>query len=369
MSGSHKKKNHSHHKKHHRKQKDDEIPNTNEQQALLSHDDDHHHQQHQDVSAAAASLGIHNELDINRSLQKATDPHPVLPVVGEVMAYTNITLFAFTAFLALKLDGYLSWNWWLVCTPLWALLFLLLVLTQSKRMTRRAPLIVRLAWLIIVLSIIVFLVALNMKFTQTSLGAFEPTYSMIFMPLWCLFAIVALLGLSGVIVGIVAPSHEPRRRKYLLAGVPLIVFDAIFFPFILLTELKLRGEAGYAWGVVFIPLWITDAFFFCGAILLLVFTVGASEDAMFSLSQVITFLGIMPISALFKVLLVLWLDEILTTAFLAIFAPLLLVELLFFTCGVNINIREQRKRRRKKKESLITQSTTHTELKGQTNIC
>jgi len=186
--------------------------------------------------------------------------------------------------------------------------------------------------------VIGFLILLNMKLELE----YDTSVFYLFIPLWALFGITLFLGFSGIIVACcTASENEERKKKYLFAGVPLLVFDVVFFPFLLLLELKLGDTTGeISWSVVFIPLWITDGFFLCVSLFLLLFTIGARQDALFSLSQVITFLSLLPAAAVFKILLVLHLegDEL---SMFVVMAPLLVVQLLLLSCGLNIRLNKR----------------------------
>jgi len=226
----------------------------------------------------------------------------------------------------------IDWAYWWIFTPLWLVFFTLLILTQSKRLTKHVPLIARLVWLICIVSIVAFLVLLSMRLEHEG----DPPFQLIFIPLWVLFGSSLLLGLSGIFVALCSTTDESKRQKYLLAGLAMLGFDAVFFPSVLMLALKLTEHKDYSWSVVFIPLWITDGVFLLTAFVLLLFTIGSRDSAVFSLSQVIIFLFVLPSAALFKALLVLSLDSTITMSWFWTMTPLLVVELLVFSCGLNI---------------------------------
>src|SRR5690242_1029226 len=91
---------------------------------------------------------------------------PILPLVGEILAGVFSGLVIFTVFVALKITEVINWNYWFVFSPIWVVLLALLLLTQSKRLTTRTNLIVRLAWLLCVISIMGHLILLNMKLEE-----------------------------------------------------------------------------------------------------------------------------------------------------------------------------------------------------------
>lgn len=252
----------------------------------------------------------------------------MLPLVGEIIAFVSSGLFIFTILCTLKLEGVILWMWWLICIPLWLILFVLILLTQSKKLTTRTSLIVRLAWLLCVISIICFMVLLNLKLEHE----YEPNWKLVFLPLWILFGLAFILGISGVIVALC--NKEQRRRKYLLSGIPLLAFVIIFLPFTMLLEFRIEDES-ILWSAVFIPLWIVDSTSICFACILMLFTIGSREDATFTLSQVISFICLMPLAILFKILLVLELDGV-ELSYYIVMTPLLVMELLALSCGANL---------------------------------
>jgi len=274
--------------------------------------------------------------------KEVIDSQPILPLVGEILAFTTIGIIIFTIFLTIKLENQLRWSYWWVCSPLWLVLFSLLVLTQSRKLTTKSPLIVRLAWLLCVTCVIAFLILLNMKLELE----YDTSFFYLFIPLWALLGITIFLGCSGVMVACCTNTeNQERKKKYLFAGVPLLVFGVVFFPFLLLLELKLGDSLGdasgeFSWSVVFIPLWITDGFFLCVSLFLLLFTIGSRQDALFSLSQVITFISLIPAAAVFKILVVLHLEGDPLSLFI-VMTPLLVVELLLLSCGLNIRLNKR----------------------------
>jgi len=260
----------------------------------------------------------------------------VLPLIGELLSHTTSGLIIFTFLLTLKLANVINWPYWAICGPLWLVLFILLVLTQSKRLIEQTSLILRLAWLLCICSIVSFLVLLNMRLEdiEQRIG-----FNYIFLPLWILIGVLTLLAFSGLIVGLCwDDKNEKRRKKYLLAGLPLLIMVLVMFPFIFLLEWKIENNerADYGWSVVFIPIWITDAFFLCVSCVLLLFTVGARQSAVFSMSQVITFLCILTTATIFTVLLVMALEGHEAFSYFVVMAPLFLLEFLCVACGINI---------------------------------
>jgi len=266
-------------------------------------------------------------------LEKEPPKSGILHLLAEIVIGISFSLGVFTVFLTLKLSNVVDWQYWWICSPLWALLFALLIVTQSKRLTNHFPLIARVVWLICLLSLVIFLVLMCIYLERRFAN-----FTLLFLPLWVLNASCLLLGISGVFIALCVTADEVKKRNYLLAGVSMLGFDAIFFPFFLLVQLKLTYFVTAEWSIIFIPLWVTDGFFLLLGFVLLLFTLGARDSAIFSLSQLIAFIFVIPVAALFKVLLILVMDGTLRIAYFMIMIPLVGVELLVMSCGINIRL-------------------------------
>jgi len=281
-------------------------------------------------------------------------PTPILPLIGEVIAFVSLGAVIYTLFLLLRLDGTIHWNYWIISIPLWFIFFILLLLTQSKKLTTHASLIVRLAWLICVLCMVVFLFLVDMRlqYLYDSLSDDETLNSLvfdwvyIFVPLWIFIGIDFILSVSGFLVGCFG-SNSQTKERYRSASVSLLIFDLVFTPFLLLLQLKLSGNAeSFGWAVVFISLFIVDVFFLVTGCVLLVFTFGSTQDAIFSLPQVIAFLLVCVLSIVFKILLIVALDkqqhgESLPISLLGILSPLIILELLLMAIGISVRVRRR----------------------------
>jgi len=266
-------------------------------------------------------------------LEKEPPKSGILHLLAEIVIGISFSLGVFTVFLTLKLSNVVDWQYWWICSPLWALLFALLIVTQSKRLTNHFPLIARVVWLICLLALVIFLVLMCIYLERRFAN-----FTLLFLPLWVLNGSCLLLGISGVFIALCVTADEVKKRNYLLAGVSMLGFDAIFFPFFLLVQLKLTYFVTAEWSIIFIPLWVTDGFFLLLGFVLLLFTLGARDSAIFSLSQLIAFIFVIPVAALFKVLLILVMDGTLRIAYFMIMLPLVGVELLVMSCGINIRL-------------------------------
>jgi hypothetical protein len=259
---------------------------------------------------------------------------PVLAVLGELVSGIIVAVSFFTVLITLKITNVIEWSYWWVFSPLWLALFTLLILTQSRRVSSHMPTIARVVWLICLVSIVAFLTLVNFHLQQT----FDFSFGFIFLPLWVLISASLLLGISGIVIALRTTDDDSKKRKYLLAGLGMLCFDIVFFPFFLLFALRLGEHYSFSWSVVFLPLWITDGFFFIGGFILILFTIGSRDSAIFSLSQLTMFIFVPPTAATFKALLVLALDGKLTVSYYLVAAPLLIMELLILTCGLHIRI-------------------------------
>jgi len=193
------------------------------------------------------------------------------------------------------------------------------------------------------------MILLTMKFEN-----FHPTsWSDVFVPLWILACVLIILGVAGIMVALCSYcvstlaaddfEGEQRRRKYLVTGIPLLVSGTILLPFFVLTSLKLGYSGHYSdlsWAVIFIPLWITDGFFLYVSCVLFVFTIGARDSALFSLSQVLVFMFGILMAMVVKVMIVLFAEGNLTLNYYEVWIPILIMQLLFFYFGVSIRLRK-----------------------------
>lgn len=129
---------------------------------------------------------------------------------------------------------------------------------------------------------------------------------------------------------------ETSRRRALLVTVALFFFIAVFAPFLGLIWGRLAWNEDISWHTVFVPLWICDGFFVCVGGFLLLFTCGSRDDAVFSVSQIVVFLMIVPCGIAFKVLLAVYLDgeDNIRPEYIPV--PMLAVEALVCCCGADM---------------------------------
>ncbi len=187
--------------------------------------------------------------------------HIILIFVG-VISFVTFAVCAFTILLILKLQYVVDWSYWsifspILCIPLLrnlltfiVVLFILLVLTQSRTISTRFPLISRLAWLMCVVScthsfrlllhicMIAFMLMLILKMEKTG-NLFSLEYTHVFIPLWILFGTSFVLGISAVVVALCFSDTERRKSKYLTSGKPSIRKWNVREPILRDNELKL----------------------------------------------------------------------------------------------------------------------------------
>lgn len=258
-------------------------------------------------------------------------------LLGKVVSIFSIPLICFTIFLALKLNGNITWSYWIIFCPLLTLLLTSLLLTSSQKLSAPAPVQVRVIWLLWVVTLATFVVLLILKLEGKY---FRPSNTMLFVPLWVITGIMFLCGFYVTFLGCCVESYA-NQRKYILSGMPVFCFGMVFLPLIFLIAFK-EGVQSFSlnisWAVVFIPLFIADAFCFCMGFFLLLFSFGGRKDALFSISQLFIFVGIIPFSVVFKILLVMHLDHTTDIPLIFVFIPLVVIELLFMACGITVAV-------------------------------
>lgn len=162
----------------------------------------------------------------------------------------------------------------------------------------------------------------------------------ILLPLWMWIFMCGLLGVVSLVASAcsVKPTH---KRKYYWGGFFLLISDVILFPFVLMIDIKLYLDPTITWGEVFVPLWVVDGALFIIGLILLIFTIGSSSTAIFTLGQLVCFLFALTGAVSFKVLLVIDLDQNnpLGLSYTIVMIPLWCVFLFLGTCGVSMAFR------------------------------
>jgi len=284
-------------------------------------------------SQANSVQQLKTQADIKK---KEDDRKTFLPVAGVIITFVSLAIFAFNVLLMLRVDSFVSWDYWSIFSPILLALFVLLILTQSRTVSTRFPLISRLAWLMCVICMIAFIIMLVLKLEAKDI-LFALEYKHVFIPLWILFGTSFVLGIAAVVVALAFSDTERRKSKYLTSGIPLLFGNMVFFPFVLLVSFKVTEAEGmtYPWAYVFIPLFIADGFFICISAFLLLFTVGARDSALFTIGQISCFLFSLPAAIVFKVLLVLQLDGH-PIPFYIVCVPSFIAQAMFLSCGLHL---------------------------------
>eukprot|EP01116_Phalansterium_solitarium_P007080 TRINITY_DN19552_c0_g1_i1.p1 TRINITY_DN19552_c0_g1~~TRINITY_DN19552_c0_g1_i1.p1 ORF type:complete len:334 (-),score=119.45 TRINITY_DN19552_c0_g1_i1:606-1607(-) len=286
--------------------------------------------------------GIHGTTG-NVVMDEKPAVQPLLPLLGELLVFIDVLMFIFMIFLSLKLSHTVDWTWWAIFAPGYAMLLVLVLMTQSKRFTKRASLLIRLAWLMSTLTLACFLLMLNLYLDYVDIAVLAPIFkhfslSMIFIPLWVMLGVTLVFGVASLGFAC-ANSDEDKRRKHIIAGVPLLFFAIFFGPFLIMLELRVTGADTVAWSSVFIPLWVFDGISLIFGVCLAVYTPGGSEGAVFTTAQVSCFLTVLPCSVVFKVLLVLVLEQVDGIQFFYTMIPLSVMQVLLFACGLDMRLR------------------------------
>jgi len=253
-------------------------------------------------------------------------------LLGKVVSLFSLPLILFTITFALRLNNSISWSYWYVFIPVFLLLMVSLLLSTSERLSRPAPIQMRIAWLLCIICISTFVVFLILKLEGTTLGPWKFFY----LPLYIVGGITFVAGFHIIfIVG--CCGSEKNNKKYILSGTPVFCFGMVFLPLVIMLSIK-EGVGDIRvtmdWAIVFIPLFVADGFCFCMGFFLLLFSFGGGKDALFSIAQLIIFLFVIPISVVFKILLILYMDNILQFQIVYCFIPLIVLELLLLFCGI-----------------------------------
>jgi len=255
-------------------------------------------------------------------------------LLGKLVSLFTFPLLIFTITLALRLNGNILWSYWYIFLPVFILLLASLLLSTSQRLSQPAPVQMRMAWLVCIICIGSFLVMLVLKLEGTTLGPWRYFY----LPLYIIGLITFGCGFHQTFIFGCCNSDQ-NHKKYILSGTPVFCFGMVFLPAVILLSLKVGVDdikVSMDWAIVFIPLFVTDVFCFCMGFFLLLFSFGGRKDALFSITQLVIFLAVIPISIVFKILLIIYLDGIMDFAVFYCFLPLIVLELLLLFCGISM---------------------------------
>jgi len=231
-------------------------------------------------------------------------------------------------------ENIIKWNFWIISMPLFILFLTLLVLTQSRRLTRAIPMLVRLAWLFCIICMTAFLILYNLKEQKI----YEVPIDMLFVPWWAFLIVSFSLGIMSLSYGCSGSSNRHSKAKW--GGLLLLVIVIIISPFVLMLQFKLEPHNyKFSWAYVFIPIFVLDLGALLGSLILCIFTVGSPSEAIFSVCQVLSFLLMLPFWIAFKILLILKLEDA-TSEFplYVVFIPMFIVQFLCCCCGVQMRL-------------------------------
>nr|CAG4645614.1 EOG090X087A [Lynceus sp. MCZ IZ 141354] len=166
---------------------------------------------------------------------------------GKCVVYT--CLFGFIVLLSLRLDGMITWSYWIVFAPLWFWkgVTILAAVIGSYSWWRRPPSRVDLESYIhykaMLLSVALHLLLLLFELLACDkLESGRHMWILVFLPL-------LFLSIVSVAVCIWSVKYERPSEAELFAAVNLLQF--------IFLALRLDGYISWRWEVVFIPLWIT----------------------------------------------------------------------------------------------------------------
>jgi hypothetical protein len=186
------------------------------------------------------------------------------------------------------------WSLWAVCSPLFVACLGLLLVTSVSRFD--SPFVARLAWgygLACATTFCVLVVA------RVDLSDRIPALShpwVPFVPHWSLALGFAVIGLYSF-----WPSSATRNCA---AGVLLVVSGCLWGLLSILAYLRVTGNdsPSLTWYGVLAPWWVLDGLLLVVGIVMLLFSFGARQSALFTIGQQLLFLVIVLASAALKVL-------------------------------------------------------------------
>eukprot|EP00727_Mastigamoeba_balamuthi_P001476 m51a1_g11325 hypothetical protein (348) ;mRNA; r:125754-127088 len=231
--------------------------------------------------------------------------------VGRVLALAQVPLMSFTATLLVRAATGAHWSWWLVFVPVFVLLAWLLLATSTPRVP--SPSLLRYSWVTTLLCYTVFVVLLVVRLQYEPYFMRGETWPL-FLPHWICAGAYVVFGIASFVkYSFYARSggRAPRRRKnkHFAVGFCLCVLGITYTLVSSLAYAKVSGaNKSIAWFGVLAPWFAADAFaFFVGAVMFL-FSLGASESAMFPLYQQVVYMLACATSIGLKVALALELD-------------------------------------------------------------
>lgn len=186
-------------------------------------------------------------------------------LLGKVIAAFCLPIIAFTVLLALRLDGSITCSWWIVFSPLFATFTGFILATSSQTLSSPAPVLVRVIWLSWVISVALFVVFLVLRLEENSV-LYRPSLMTMFLPLYIGLGLMLAVGIYLFIAGCCCVSPHVQK-KYVVSAAPLSCFAIVVLPMVILISFKDGVDnilpRHLSWAVIFIPLFVADAFCFC----------------------------------------------------------------------------------------------------------
>jgi hypothetical protein len=84
-------------------------------------------------------------------------------VLGKIVTLFSLPLIVFTVIFGLRVNNSISWSYWYIFLPIFFLLLLSLLVSTSERLSQPAPIQVRMAWLLAIISTGTFVMFLILK--------------------------------------------------------------------------------------------------------------------------------------------------------------------------------------------------------------
>lgn len=250
--------------------------------------------------------------------------------LGFLLIAVQLPIFAFALLNLVDWKFGYEWRPWVTWSPIYLGIIVLLVVISALKLD--TPFIAHITWnfVLAVLEIYFLLLVVRKENPHMSFWRYFPLY----IPHWIISVVVILIGLGLLLKNVVhkrngtssggdndgTPNNsdvEERsmllreeehdaRSVYYLVSVGYIIIGlgwGIITLLVCLRETRVVPSYSLSWGVIFIPWYALDLFFFVCLIVMLVFSFGASQSAVFTINQQLIMLTITALSTLVKALL------------------------------------------------------------------
>lgn len=241
--------------------------------------------------------------------------------LGVLLAVAQFPIFIFALLNIVNNTYGYGWEPWVLWSPIYIGIIVLLVVISALKFD--TPFVAHITWnfVLVVLEIYFMLFVIQKGYPDLRLWRYFPVY----FPHWVIAVVLFLIGLGMLVktalhknknnsnAGAFSEEHmmilneeeHNNRSMYYLASVGYMVVGFAWGIISLLTYLReARVVATYSlsWGVIMIPWYAFDIFLFVCLILMLVFSFGASQSAVFTINQQIFMMAITVISTFLKAL-------------------------------------------------------------------